>query len=43
MTRKNSERNVKMESEMLILVPWLLVFAGIDTRDIEKIRKGCLC
>jgi hypothetical protein len=42
MTRKNPERNGKTESEFLILVPWLLVCAGIGTRDTEKIRKNCL-
>jgi hypothetical protein len=41
-TRKNSERNAKTESEILIVVPCLLVCPGIDTRDIEKIRKECL-
>jgi hypothetical protein len=42
MAQKNSERNAKTESEMLILIPWLLVCAGIDTRDIKEIRKDCL-
>jgi len=27
-------KDAKTEFEMLILVPWLLVCAGIDTRDI---------
>ena len=39
---KNPESNAKTESEMLILVHWLLVCAGIDTRDTEEIRKECL-
>jgi len=30
---KNPDRNAETETEVLILVLWLLVCAGIDTRD----------